>query len=289
MFVPSVHGFVPQLKAGDSWTLSGNFSDLVVGHGAAGGVLNDSGQASSVFTVASNDGSKLIIAEVDTAQYSYTISGNIGIGHNAYPMTPSGTATANNRNIINDTDLTFIGSTRNPQFAGKTNFLVVDPSTLVTGNTITMVPGGWIFPFAGELCADGFPFTLANAVWNVNGNQSVAYGGGNLQAPSVTYTGIHGGCWWSSDAGDSGRQTDTYLYDTTYGVIVGVVSTGTYLGSAQANGSTIGNYTETANVNLHLSSTNLNFNNSSATTGSIAQLLATISSPFTLKDESRNW
>lgn len=219
----------------------------------------------------------MIITEVDTAQYSYTISGNVGTYHNAFPATPSGTATVNNRNIINDTDLAFIGSTRNSQFAGKTNFLVVDPSTLVTGNTVTMVPGGWIFPFAGELCADGFPFTLANAVWNVNGNQSVAYGGGNLQASSVTYTGIQSGCWWSGLAADSGRQMDTYLYDTTYGVIVGVVSTGTYTGSIQAQGVTIGNFTETANVNLHLSSTNLSFSTSS-TAANINPLLMSISS-----------
>jgi|GEM_PF-4761642 len=70
---------------------------------------------------------------------------------------------------------------------------------------------------------------------------------------------------------------DTYLYDTTYGVIVGVVSTGTYTGSIQAQGVTIGNFTETANVNLHLSSTNLSFSTSS-TAANINPLLMSISS-----------
>ena len=106
--------------------------------------------------------------------------------------------------------------------------------------------------------SDGVTSTITNVPWKVEKLQTINVKGVDVTARVVTYAGESiGGYWWSS--GDQelytkGLTTASQLYDTVYGIYMGLTRNGNY-----AYSSSRGGWTEKYSSTNQITDTNLQF------------------------------
>jgi len=251
--LPAAHAKM-QLKAGDTWTLSGKSTYTASGWGAEAGKYYETDSFTNTFKVDSFDGTKLAISQVNIDSWSYTATGWFLSVSGA---STSGTNTHNYRYIVNSTTLRIIAETWTKDDKGYPTWVLIDPSTLAQGAAVTRT---WWTPTSGNST------TIAtNVQMTVSGSQTIPFNGTNLQIWNVTYTGITTGNWYYSPgvntyAWSVGPETDVSQYDSNYGILVGFSWSGAYtatehcMGNPSCNG---GGWTDTGAGSYRLTNSNL--------------------------------
>jgi hypothetical protein len=241
-----------QLKAGDTWTLSGTSTFTAVGWGPQLGKYSETDHFTMTFKVDSSDAAELAISEVRVTTWSSTATGAFGQG------TDGATNTNNYRYIINATTLRIIAETWTKDDKGYPTWVLIDPSTLAQGATVTRT---WWTPTSGNSTT-----TATNVQMTVSGSQTIVVNGSNLKIWNVTYTGITTGNWYYSpttmatNVWSVGPETDVSQYDSNYGILVGYSWSGTYTATEHCMGNPLcngGGWTDTGAGNYRLTSSNL--------------------------------
>ena len=171
------------------------------------------------------------------------------------------TNTYNYGYIINSTTLRYISTTgyetSKVNATGHHTYLLVDPSELVQGGTVSI---RWYVPSEGNTT-----ITEIDAPWMVSGSVTEALNGSSLKLWNVTYTGSHEGEFDYNTGQPNiyrysvGPETYAYLYESTYGIVAGWSIVGTYTAFEHCLTGCSGGWTENYVGNALLTSSNINF------------------------------
>jgi hypothetical protein len=250
MVLPAVHA-TPQLKEGDTWTNTGTYSYSDVGWGPELGKYTEVGHVTDTYKVDNTTGTTITISE--TYEDAWTHSGTGWFG-----STGGQTNTWTYRYIIDSTTLNVISETDQIKNAsGNPTYMVVDPSKLVQGGTVMRM---WWAPYAGNstMIATATPCT-------VSGNENTVLNSAHLTLSNVTCSGNTIGEFSYTYGGTNqqyrysvGPLTETYFFETTYGIMAGWSITGTFTAFEHCSGCS-GGWTEDYVNNMLLTSSNINF------------------------------
>jgi len=248
MAVPVAHAS-PQLKVGNTWTITGTYSYSDAGYAGMAGNYSEIGHFTDVFKVDSIYLTSMAISEVRSTVWSST-------GNGMFTNFSGGqTTTSNRRYIINSTTLDIISETISKNATGHPTSVLIDPTALVQGNTIMRT--------AWEPALANTTTIATNVPATVSGSVMLTLNGSPLKLWNVTYTANSAGEFTyytgptNTVSSPAGPETDSTLYESTYGIIAGWSTIGTFLAD-QCSGCN-GGWTEHYVSNALLTSSNINF------------------------------
>jgi len=122
---------------------------------------------------------------------------------------------------------------------GLQSVWMTTPAGLTQGSTV-------LCPWYGK--------TTTEVAWRVSGSQTVSIEGINVNAWNLVYTGEGVAYWSLKDAGSTGTETITRLYDAYYGIALGWSAVGSYVLTSKWGG-----WTETYSSTAQITQTNLVF------------------------------
>ena len=239
------------LSAGAWWTNAGTYSHQVSGTGDYSGNVRDDGTYTEKFEVVSSDTSKIMIRYTETDSWTCTATGqwatvcesNKGTDHYQTDYTID----------VATLKVTAAYDATSPESAneevGHVTWIL-----LATGLNVGDTPLlWWSVPNS-----DGVTSTITNVPWKVEKLQTINVKGVDVTARVVTYAGESlGSYWWSSgdqELHTKGLTTASQLYDTVYGIYMGLTRTGNY-----AYSSSRGGWTEKYSSTNQITDTNLEF------------------------------
>ena len=236
-----------RLKVGDWWSIKGAYHWTSTGSGTDSGTWTEDGQYTEKFTVTSLDSNTITISYHYSDSWSSTATGGYIEANGGSTNKDTSTETANyvidlsSFNVLNATE-------KGKNWIGYPTMILVNPAGLQEGATVQR---GWWMP-SNDAKSDAVKLVT----WSVGTPQTIPIKGQTVNAWSLSYTGQRLGYWYGSNSKvyPTGPQTDTRLYDSIYGIFVGISSSGEFRLEKQNGG-----WTETYSETSRIDDTNLAF------------------------------
>ena len=234
---------VQSLPVGSYWSGSEIVRRTLQGTGNYEGTWMRDAKYITKFSVVSRDGNTVTISNEYSGSWSSTATGtwvtsNGGLTNHG-TIAPVGYDYTINLTTMNITAIKQKGPNSDPKSGNLAPFawLFIKPHDLREGSTI------WIWMWTDSIA----PFA-------VGAPQTVSIRDVNVDVWPLAFSREWRPLWHTGSNSSTGRETITYLYDKSYGVLVGWAVTG----SSNFGGDT-GNYTATRSDDFRVSDTNIHF------------------------------
>ena len=237
------------LPIGSHWTLNVTSHYTASGYGIFAGEWTRDAKSTEQYTVQSRDANTITITYAFSGSYSNTAT-ETWISPNGGNSTHGTFTPKQNDYTIDLTTLkvTAVTNSDNKNDVGTRIWFMINPQGLSSGSTLSYYWKGSEVP------------------WKVSEPTSVKIKGTNVNGVSITYSDEANGWWNVGNTYSQGPETDTYVFDSAYGLLMGITQTGNYKFTKQSGG-----WTETKAVTSEISDTNINFSQS---------ILSQLFSPF---------
>lgn len=249
------------LPAGSWWTNAGTYSWELSGTGHYSGKYREDGTYTEKYTVVSSSDSTMVISYSETGSWTCTAAGEW-----ASTCQPNaGTYSSQTDYTIDIATLKVTGAydASSPESIREE---VGHPTWILLATDLTVGDSAsqwWYVPNS-----DGTTSTITDVLWKVEKLQEINVKGVDVTVRILTYSGEHLGGFYRVSNGhefdSKGVMTESDLYDTAYGILMGHTRTGVYThaDSEASAGSSLyseGNWTETQQNSSQITDTNLEF------------------------------
>jgi hypothetical protein len=241
------------LPIGSHWILNGTSHYTASGSGIFAGEWTRDAKSTEQYTVQSRDANTITITYAFSGSYSNTATETWVNRNGGKSNQGTFTPTQNDYTIdLATLKVTAVTNSNNKNDVGTRIWFMINPQGLSHGSTLSYYWKGSEVP------------------WKVSEPTPFKVKGTNVNGLSITYSDEANG-WWNVDKTYSrGLETDTVIFDSTYGLLMGVTQTGNYEFTKQGGG-----WTETKSLTSEISDTNINFSQSI-----LSQLFAPFSQPY---------
>jgi hypothetical protein len=246
------------LPAGSWWTNAGAYSWELSGTGHYGGKYREDGTYAEKYTVVSRSDSTMGISYSETGSWTCTAAGEWAstcqTNTGTYSLETDYTIDVATLKVTAAYDASSPESTK--EEVGHPTWILL-ATNLSVGDTASQ---WWRVP-------KGMSSNITDVSWKVDKLQMINVRGVDVTARVLTYTGERLGYlfWVRSDGQElhsRGLMTESDLYDTSYGILMGHTRTGVYA-HADSEGTSMlyseGSWTETQQDSSQITDTNLEF------------------------------